>query len=244
MIRALPLLRLLTFLFLSIFSSVVVFANVNYITITTNPDSFLSVGSVDIWPADGPAPFSAFSLAVAIITLVTIWPMRIADIFAPNAFICTVLFEVIWLGLLDCFWLGVAAWSTVWYSPWATLCPLFSQLDYVGDACLDMRLDVAFGYINFILLLGYHMMILVFGILSSQNGKSAWMESVRTTKFGYDKSPAATVYRGTTSYGGDEFKSQDIDVKPGYLPEEVNVSLPSYGGSRTGFGAVGGVGSV
>lgn len=88
------------------------------------------------------------------------------------------------------------------------------------------------------------MMILVFGILSSQNGKSAWMESVRTTKFGYDKkSAAATIYRGTTSYGGDEFKSQD--VKPGYLPEEVNVSLPSYGGSRTaGFGAVGGVGSV
>lgn len=64
-----PLINSVLPVIVSVFSAVVLYSNVNYIALTTNTDSFAYNG-------DGfPAPFSQFSLAVSIITIVTLMPM-------------------------------------------------------------------------------------------------------------------------------------------------------------------------
>ncbi|KAI0700307.1 hypothetical protein BC835DRAFT_1412109 [Cytidiella melzeri] len=181
MVKAMPWFHRIVFLLVSIFSAIVLRSNINYIALTTNSDAF------DVYTVTAD-PFSQFGLAVSIITLITLIPIRLAALIAPGAFICTVFFELLWFGILQCLWLGSAIWSMQIYTKeWKSLCMIDNDLDDVADVCLDVRFDIGFGIANFALTLLYYIPLVILACLAASHGKSVWWEGVRMTKFGYGK---------------------------------------------------------
>ncbi|KAI0343825.1 hypothetical protein BDW22DRAFT_1428355 [Trametopsis cervina] len=181
MVRALPWFNRLSLLIVSVFSAVVLYSNVNYIALTTNTDSFAYNG-------DGfPAPFSQFSLAVSIITIVTLMPMRLAGLLVSGSFLCTVFFEVLWLSILQIMWFAAGVWALTVYNSNMRGCDALKDIDAIADVCRDMTLDTAFGAVNFLLLLLYYLPLVILAASATSKGKPVWLESARRTHFGYDK---------------------------------------------------------
>ncbi|KAI0761859.1 hypothetical protein BC629DRAFT_986596 [Irpex lacteus] len=144
LVRAMPWVQRISLILLSVFSAIVIRSEINSISLRTNPNAVLVYS-----PTGSPDPFSQFGLAVAIITIVTLLPLRITALIAPGAFICTVFFETLWFGVLLFMWLAAGIVSLLAWQELAVFCALSVLDPAIGDVCLDVKLSGGFGIANF-----------------------------------------------------------------------------------------------
>lgn len=137
--------------------------------------------------------FDALALAVSLLTLLTVTPFLVFDHIRTGFVTSKIVVELTVLGVLSILWLGTAA-DTASYNSFAVGCgtdscwSCFSQHDAVNSshdsACGEIQAIEAFSFLNWILLMGYCVTLLVFSIMHSRRGHSGvWHSSVKETKF-------------------------------------------------------------
>ncbi|KAI0087213.1 hypothetical protein BDY19DRAFT_308332 [Irpex rosettiformis] len=209
MVRAMPWMQRITLILLSIFSAIVIRSEVDFISLRTNPDDALVFS-----PTGRPDPFAQFGLAVGIITVSTLLPLRITALIAPNAFVCTVFFEILWFGVLLFLWLATGIISLLAYSQVGVFCSLSIIDDAIGDVCLDVRLSGGLGMASFAVLLLYYIPLVSLSALATGRHTPVWWESASRTEFGYGVSTTSKRSRSQSTLDSPtEFKSVDVDFE-------------------------------
>ncbi|KAI0343824.1 hypothetical protein BDW22DRAFT_1356383 [Trametopsis cervina] len=248
-VRAMPIFRWVAFGGLLTFSVVVVGASAHYITIQTTQELF--VDEIQVWPQTSPDPFAAYDLAVGVLTPIFLLPMLIVDICRRGAFTSFVITEISVLGAFLVFWLAAAGWTTAVFPPVEELCQNNPQVGVLNAACTDIQLEMAFGWLAWILLLAYWVTLLTLAIMSSQKGPgmSAWKKAVRDTDFGLGGNDTAgsalnmnnrapsDMYRapGVASASQEQFlaKSQEARYQRQAQPGVYNPNVPYDPPSQT-----------
>ncbi|KAI0343822.1 hypothetical protein BDW22DRAFT_1428353 [Trametopsis cervina] len=174
LVRALPVLRWITFGVLILFSFIVMGVFVNLITLESNYGA----------PSD---PFAGFAVAVPVLTLVFLLPMLVIDIFRHNSFTSMIVVELPVLGFFWIFWLALAAWASKTFSDAAMTCYSLKpgQSPLAQNVCTDIQVGLAFSWLNWISLFAYTGMLLSVSIVGAGKGGSVWTSSVRESDFGY-----------------------------------------------------------
>jgi hypothetical protein len=120
--------------------------------------------------------FDALALAVSLLTLLTVTPFLVFDHIRTGFVTSKIVVELTVLGVLSILWLGTAA-DTASYNSFAVGCGSDSS-------CGEIQAIEAFSFLNWILLMGYCVTLLVFSIMHSRRGHSGvWHSSVKETKF-------------------------------------------------------------
>ncbi|KAI0700312.1 hypothetical protein BC835DRAFT_445129 [Cytidiella melzeri] len=177
LVRALPVMRWITLGCLVVFSFVVLGASANYVAIVATNGAI-------------PDPRAGFSVAVPVLTTVFISPMLFIDLFRRNAFTSMISVELPVLGFFFTLWLGATAWTTSFLVQIMPICNGNLDNDIVRSICMDVQLTTAFGWLNWIVLLVYFVMLLTISIIGAKKGASVWTSSVRDCDFGYGSSKA------------------------------------------------------
>ncbi|EMD40470.1 hypothetical protein CERSUDRAFT_111068 [Gelatoporia subvermispora B] len=122
---------------------------------------------------------SAMAIAIGVLTMVTLLPMLIVDIFRTGAFTSMILVEQIWLNLLWVLWLTVGALGasdvTGFYEG---QCSTWSPAA-VASSCDETQAVAAFGFLACFALTGYTSLIMVFAIIRHSRGVPIWRTSVK-----------------------------------------------------------------
>jgi len=123
--------------------------------------------------------FAALAIASAVLTLVTLPVMLIVDLMRTGAFTSMVVTELVWLFVLWALWLSTGA-DTAWFNSltFANSCSGYNSVS--TTACNEVQAIEAFGFLNWIMLMGYSITILVAAIMASSRGHpNPWTSSVR-----------------------------------------------------------------
>ncbi|SJL01476.1 uncharacterized protein ARMOST_04798 [Armillaria ostoyae] len=166
----LPILRLTALVATLVFSIIVLglSAHITYLTSTYYGAYFT---------------FAAMSIATACLTLLTLPVMIAIDITRKGAFTSMVVVELSWLGVLWVLWLTSAALTAD-----ANVNTFVSGCGYINDvinqACKEFNAVEAFGFLNWLILLGYTITLIVFAIIAVNRGNSGvWTSSTTATDF-------------------------------------------------------------
>ncbi|KAK0490533.1 hypothetical protein IW261DRAFT_1546945 [Armillaria novae-zelandiae] len=156
--------------------------------------------------------FAAMSIATACLTLLTLPVMIAIDMTRKGAFTSMVVVELSWLGVLWVLWLTSAALAAD-----ATSNTFVSGCGYVNDlinqACKEFNAVEAFGFLNWLILMGYTITLVVFAIIAANRGNSAvWTSSTTTTDFF-----AKGAYSGASTVAPEKVTAQPSVVQ--YPPQ-------------------------
>ncbi|KAK0242260.1 hypothetical protein EDD85DRAFT_810606 [Armillaria nabsnona] len=166
-----PILRLTAFVATLVFSIIVlgVSAHITYLT-TTYYGVYYT--------------FAAMSIATASLTLLTLPVMIAIDFTRKGAFTSMVVVELSWLGVLWVLWLASAALTAdTNANTFVSGCGYIS-IDVIDQACKEFNAVQAFGFLNWLILLGYTITLIVFAIVAANRGNSGvWTSSTTTTDF-------------------------------------------------------------
>ncbi|KIP04081.1 hypothetical protein PHLGIDRAFT_129740 [Phlebiopsis gigantea 11061_1 CR5-6] len=179
--RTLPMTRLVVLSALSAFSLAVLGSNAHYAWTTMNTQ--LEVDLIPVWPQSAPDAFSAFNLAVAVISLVTLLTMIIVDVVRRGAFTSWIVVEIGWLGFLLVLWLAASAYTASIYPPVGDLCSANPGISNLTAACTDIQVSMAFSWMGWILVSAYWGTLLAFSIISANKGRPVWKSTVKTADF-------------------------------------------------------------
>jgi len=137
--------------------------------------------------------FAVLALATACLTILTLPIMLIVDMVRKGAFTSMVLVELIWFGILWIMWLATAADAVVSARrvfPDGCIAFVFVELDTICHVSSGI---VALAFVNFVLLFGYSVTLVVFAIISAGRGRKVWTSSVKQTNFLALVDPEASV---------------------------------------------------
>jgi hypothetical protein len=157
--------------------------------------------------------FTVLGLVTACLTVVTLPTMLIIDSIRKGAFTSTVLFELIWLGVLWVLWLATGAHAAAEASvafPDGCVGYIFQELDTI---CHEATGITAFSFLNFILLFAYSVTLLIVALVSANRGHAVWTLSVKQT-----------VSAGAK---GDSNQSVPTNMSP-YSNISVPANMPPY----------------
>ncbi|KAF8271722.1 hypothetical protein EI94DRAFT_1796838 [Lactarius quietus] len=207
----LPTLRLVTFATVAFFA---------FIVMAISADLVALIGSVP-----GFSGFSGFALATSIITLATVIPMFLLDMFRQGAIFSYILVEIVWLSVLWVFWLSSGSYSAS--------TDLFTAVDcnfgFFGDfgdggltqVCQETKAITAFAFLTWIILLVYTGVLLFLGIRAQGRGHKVWTASVREEAIFYPEAKS----------GGSpgQMHTMPTSAPQTYPPVPAPASLPSPG---------------
>lgn len=151
----------------------------------------------------GGAPnFSIFGLVVALLTMFSIGPMFAIDFIRRGAITSWIVVELSVIGLLWILWLASAA-TTSSVTGGATVDCGFTLSGAGNNLCHLYQAIEAFGFINWLIFLGYWITLLVFALRSHLQGDmTVWQGTVRDNAFS----------KGTSGSGPDVPMTQQPDV--------------------------------
>lgn len=149
--------------------------------------------SADLISATAPLyyQFSGLALATGLLTVLTVTPMFVVDMFRQGSFFSWVLVEISWLGFLWVLWLSSGS-----YAAWTNDQLLFgpSSCDFgfttgIGEVdgalqaasrpCHEIKAVMALSFLVWLMVLAYTSTLLVLAIRAHERGHSAWKTSVR-----------------------------------------------------------------
>jgi len=107
--------------------------------------------------------FAALALAVSILTLLAIPPLIVSDHVRTGFVAWKVVVELIVIGVLSILWLGAAA-DTDSYNSFTVDCGRDSL------SCREIQAIEAFSFLNWILLMGYYFVLLVWHSFVKRTG--------------------------------------------------------------------------
>jgi len=226
-VRSMPIMRRVTFAFMSVFSIAVLGASGHYINLVTTKTLF--VDGLRAWPQSAPDPFSAFDLAVAVLTFIFLKPMLIIDFFRRGAFTSLIVTELVVFGFFSIFWLTAAAWTSSVYPPVGDLCSANPDVSVLVAGCTDIQVEMAFGWLAWILALTYFVLLLTMSIIASNKGKPVWKSTIRETDFGYGGPTVSSLSNAPAMTSNEAFlmKQQGSTPQTSYVqPQPYNPNLP------------------
>jgi len=145
----------------------------------------ISADLVSLTNAQSIYGFSGLGLAIALITLITVGPMFLVDMYRQGSLFSYVIVEIGWLSVLWVLWLSTGGYAA------SSDNTIFNQFngascnfgDFAPDgltrACHETQAVVAFSFLIWILLMGYTVMLLVLAIRAQERGRPAWQTGVR-----------------------------------------------------------------
>lgn len=174
--------RVVSFATLLFFSVVVLGLSAFYISKTSGTEAGFSFSSPS---------WANLALATSILTLVALTPMLVVDFIRRGAITSKILVEIIVLSILAVLWLASGADAAAFTNGTIPDCSdigIVIGFDVVKDntltsLCRSYQAVEAFAWINWLILMGYVITLLVFTIIAGTRGKSAWMNTVRETDF-------------------------------------------------------------
>ncbi|KAJ7607589.1 hypothetical protein FB45DRAFT_936599 [Roridomyces roridus] len=149
---------------------------------------------------------SAAGLAVAIgvLTVLSVPAMVVLEYLRPGAFFTSsILVELSWLSILWVLWLAVGGQAVTAANK--VFVPGCGYIDNTIDAnCREISAIEAFGFINWIILLAYTVLILILSVVALNRGhQGVWNSSVAEAPF-FSPGAASTAggYAGKAEMGG------------------------------------------
>ncbi|OBZ78967.1 hypothetical protein A0H81_00689 [Grifola frondosa] len=138
--------------------------------------------------------YGALGIATALLALLTVPPMLVIDLLRTGAFTSMIAVELSWLGFLWIMFLatgGSAADSAANFwgscSFWSTI-----GLSASANACRETSGIAAFGFLAWIVLLGYFVALLTMSIIHATRGHHVWTVSLKQANFDAFPDPPTT----------------------------------------------------
>ncbi|KAJ7214877.1 hypothetical protein GGX14DRAFT_443310 [Mycena pura] len=169
------------------------------------------VGDTDI------APYASLAIATGVLTLVTLLPMIVLEIIRPGGPTSMIIVEIAWLSILAILWLATGAETAAVLQAvsdfglgFGGICDSDDDLsDLIGSSaasqisagCGETKAIAAFGFLNWLLLTFYVVVILIFGIMaSSRKQAGVWTSSVSGMQSGAGPAEKNSVPRSYAAY--------------------------------------------
>jgi len=147
------------------------------------------------------APYAALAIATGVLTLVTLVPMIVLEKIRPGGPTSMIIVEVAWLSILSVLWLATGSESAVYLEAVSDFGFGFGGICDTGDSspddlfgspdstiaagCGETRAIAAFGFLNWLLLMFYVILILILGVMaSSRKQAGVWTSSVANIQSG------------------------------------------------------------
>ncbi|KAJ3571670.1 hypothetical protein NP233_g3598 [Leucocoprinus birnbaumii] len=173
----LPLVRLVIFGIVSLFALIVMAMSAHILSLTHGVQG-------------GSANFGGLGVAVGVLTLITLPPMIVIGRIRSGAMPTFIVVELGWIGFLWVLWLASAG-TTASINGTGGNCASSNHL--ASTVCGEVNAIEAFGFLNWLMLMAYWLVLLVFSIRGLQSGNSnIWTTSVDeahgSSNFAHDKS--------------------------------------------------------
>ncbi|KDQ28887.1 hypothetical protein PLEOSDRAFT_1088921 [Pleurotus ostreatus PC15] len=182
MSNVLPLVRLVSFGVVIVFSIIVLGLCAHITNLTTN--SFIPFYFT----------FAAMGIATVILTWAGLGTLLIVDRLRKGAIASWIVTELSVMGFLWIFWLTTGALvseeNAFRFSPGCS--------NTRGTVCGEFAATVAFSWLNWLIIFGYGGTLLVFSIIAATRGNSVWFKSVSEADFfapAVQKAAPPTVYQ-------------------------------------------------
>ncbi|KAH8999436.1 hypothetical protein EDB92DRAFT_1834129 [Lactarius akahatsu] len=177
----LPTARLIAFATVSLFSLIVLALSADLIALT-EPFFYYK--------------FAALALATSIMTLFSVIPMFVVDIYRQGSVFSYIIVEIGWLSFLWVLWLSsgsYAAWTDDQLSIFGSSC---GDLNFFGDntfsrGCGEIKAIAAFSFLTWIILMGYTGVLLFLAIRAQERGHRVWKMSVREDTVLFEEAKSA-----------------------------------------------------
>jgi len=126
--------------------------------------------------------FAALAIATSVLTLLIGPTFLVVDLMRTGAVTSLVCVELGVLSFLWVLWLSVGADAAdVNSRVFPTGCGFISER--IDTACREFSAIVAFGFLTWIILFAYTIVLLVYAIIGSSRGHKVWTSSVKQTDF-------------------------------------------------------------
>jgi hypothetical protein len=127
--------------------------------------------------------FAALAIATAVLTLVSLPVFLIVDFVRTGAFTSMVVVELVWFSVLWVLWLSVGADTANVNSIFFPDGCGFIIRGVINTACHEFAAITAFGFLAWIALFAYVILLLVFAIIGQSKGQRVWTSSVKESNF-------------------------------------------------------------
>jgi len=130
---------------------------------------------------NGAFTFASLGIASAVISIVTLPVLLLVDVLRTGAFTSMIVVELPWLLINWVLWLATGALAAQFDQGLNNNCDLV--LDTFLTSCHEIQGIEAFGFLNWLLLMVYSIVVLVMAIIGSSNGHTTWTSSVKHANF-------------------------------------------------------------
>ncbi|KAK7689363.1 hypothetical protein QCA50_007154 [Cerrena zonata] len=193
------------------FSVIVLAVSAHYIAQTLTGTLFID--GIQVLPADSPDSFSVFNLVVALFTFITVPAMLTIDRLRKGAVTSLIMVELIWFGVLSVLWVAAAGLTADTIGPIVDLCKVNPRVKILQRMCKDGQVAAAFGFLAFIALLSYVVILLAQSIISSQHGSPVWKTSVSRANFKGSIAPVLNVvHQGANALLSDTPMKENVEA--------------------------------
>ncbi|QRV72676.1 membrane-associating domain protein [Ceratobasidium sp. AG-Ba] len=121
---------------------------------------------------------SGFSVAVSVITWAFILPIFLIGILRRGSFLSWVSVELGVCGLLWVLWLAAASYTTSLIQGLTLNCDSVFLTPAEEGICREYQALQAFSWLNWLILLAYNVILLVFAIKANGQGQSVWTSDI------------------------------------------------------------------
>ncbi|KAG9123138.1 hypothetical protein FRC07_000192 [Ceratobasidium sp. 392] len=122
--------------------------------------------------------FSAFALAVSVITWAFFLPIYLIGLLRKGSFLSWVVVELGVCGLLWVLWLASASYTSSMTGGTALNCDYALLTPEAESICRQYQALQAFSWLNWLILTGYVVLLLVFAFRAQGQGHSVWTSDV------------------------------------------------------------------
>jgi hypothetical protein len=126
-------------------------------------------------------PFAAMGIATALLTFISLPIFLLVDVYRQGAWTSMIIVEIPTLTFLWVLWLSTAGLTASVYAP-LSAAQLCSSV-YAGPACGEIQAILAFSFLNWLSLMAYASVLLVFVFIAQARGNPVWTGSVQSTNF-------------------------------------------------------------
>ncbi|RDB20527.1 hypothetical protein Hypma_012390 [Hypsizygus marmoreus] len=170
---------------------------------------------------------AALSIATAVLSLLSLPVFLVVDKLRRGAFTSMIAVELSWLTLLWILWLSSAAAATDAASrTFVASCSRYFN-SHTRTACKEFSVIQAFGFLNWLILLGYTSTLFAFTLIAANRGqKAVWTQSVKNTDFN------AQAVTGTTT--APQFQTDKIQQQQFISPQSSGAPQQQAGHSPVG----------
>jgi len=150
--------------------SVVILALAAHLTSTTESESIIGYYF----------PFAALAIGISLITILTVTPILVFDHYRTGFFTSKIIVELPVLSVLGILWLTTGA-DTATLGSFVFDCALDGTCHEAPTA--EAQAIEAFSFLNWLMLMGYCITLIVLSVIAGNRGHTVWNSSVRETNF-------------------------------------------------------------